>query len=64
METYPENAPDTLLLGGEVLVLDSDVSAPTRANGARVVRWLCRRLRGLSLPSHGYVLLEASERRI
>jgi hypothetical protein len=22
MQTYPENAPDTLLLGGEVLVLD------------------------------------------
>jgi hypothetical protein len=26
MQTYPENAPDTLLLGGEVLVLDPDVA--------------------------------------
>jgi hypothetical protein len=26
METYPENAPHTLLLGGEVFILDSDVA--------------------------------------
>ena len=35
--------------------------APTRADSARVVRWIGRR--GLSLPSNRCVLLEAGERR-
>jgi hypothetical protein len=37
-------------------------SAPTRASGARVVRWLGRR--GTLLPSNGCVILEAGERRV
>jgi hypothetical protein len=64
VQTYPENAPDTLLIGligGEVLVLDV-VSAPTGSNGARIVSWLGRR--GPSLPSNGCALFEANERRV
>jgi hypothetical protein len=40
MQTYPENTSDTHFLGGEVRF---GRSAPTKADGTRVARWLgCR----------------------